>query len=114
MGSEMCIRDRSIPTPQPVYTRPMFAAYGRSVEQSAICFISQAAQDKNISTKLGLAKQTRAVQNTRAISKADMVLNNHQPEIEVHPETYEVRADGELLTCEPATELPMAQRYFLF
>ena len=104
----------SIPTPQPVYTRPMFASFGRSVERSAICFVSQAAQDRNIAADLGLAKQTQAVQNTRAISKADMVLNNYQPEIEVHPETYEVRADGELLTCEPATELPMAQRYFLF
>ena len=104
----------SIPTPQPVYTRPMFASYGRSVERSAICFVSQAAQDRNIANELGLAKQTGAVENTRAISKADMVLNNYQPEIEVHPETYEVRADGELLTCEPASELPMAQRYFLF
>ena len=104
----------SIPTPQPVYTRPMFASYGRSVERSAICFVSQAAQDRNIANELGLAKQTRTVENTRAISKEDMVLNNYQPEIEVHPETYEVRADGELLTCEPASELPMAQRYFLF
>ncbi|MGC6473032.1 MAG: urease subunit alpha [Candidatus Puniceispirillaceae bacterium] len=104
----------SIPTPQPVYTRPMFASYGRSVERSAICFVSQAAQDRDIAQELGLAKQTQPVQNTRAISKADMVLNNYQPEIEVHPETYEVRADGELLTCEPAAELPMAQRYFLF
>ena len=104
----------SIPTPQPVYTRPMFASYGRSVEHSAVCFVSQAAQDKKLAADLGLAKQTQAVQNTRNISKADMVFNNHQPEIEVHPETYEVRADGELLTCEPATELPMAQRYFLF
>jgi len=104
----------SIPTPQPVYTRPMFASYGRSVERSAICFVSQAAQDRDIAQDLCLAKQTQPVQNTRAISKADMVLNNYQPEIEVHSETYEVRADGELLTCEPAAELPMAQRYFLF
>ena len=104
----------SIPTPQPVYTRPMFASYGRSVEHSSVCFVSQAAQDRDISSGIGLAKQTLPVQNTRAISKADMVMNNHQPEIEVHPETYEVRADGELLTCEPAEELPMAQRYFLF
>lgn len=104
----------SIPTPQPVYTRPMFASFGRSVEQSAICFVSKAAQDNNIGSELGLAKQTRAVQNTRSISKEDMVMNNYMPEIEVHPETYEVRADGELLTCEPAQELPMAQRYFLF
>ena len=104
----------SIPTPQPVHTRPMFAAYGRSVENSAICFVSQAAQSEAIGDKLGLAKQTKPVQNTRSISKGDMALNNHLPDIEVHPETYEVRADGELLNCEPATELPMAQRYFLF
>ena len=104
----------SIPTPQPVYTRPMFASFGRAVEQSAICFVSKAAQDNNIGSELGLAKQTRAVQNTRSISKEDMVMNNYMPEIEVHPETYEVRADGELLTCEPAQDLPMAQRYFLF
>ena len=104
----------SIPTPQPVYTRPMFASYGRSVEHSSVCFVSQAAQDRDIASGIGLTKQTLPVQNTRAISKADMVMNNHQPEIEVHPETYEVRADGELLTCEPAEELPMAQRYFLF
>jgi urease subunit alpha len=104
----------SIPTPQPVYTRPMFAAYGRSVERSAVCFVSAAAQERNVASEFGLAKQTLAVHGTRAISKADMVMNNYQPQIEVHPETYEVRADGELLTCEPATELPMAQRYFLF
>ena len=104
----------SIPTPQPVYTRPMFAAYGRSVENSAICFVSQAAQSEAIGDRLGLAKQTKPVQNTRSISKMDMALNNYLPDIEVHPETYEVRADGELLNCEPATELPMAQRYFLF
>jgi urease subunit alpha len=104
----------SIPTPQPVYTRSMFASYGRSVEHSSVCFVSQAAQDRDIASGIGLAKQTLPVQNTRAISKADMVMNKHQPEIEVHPETYEVRADGELLTCEPAEELPMAQRYFLF
>ena len=104
----------SIPTPQPVYTRPMFAAFGRSVENSAVCFVSQAAKSGSIGDKLGLAKQTKPVQNTRSISKMDMALNNYLPEIEVHPETYEVRADGELLNCEPATELPMAQRYFLF
>jgi len=104
----------SIPTPQPVYTRSMFAAFGRSVENSAICFVSQAAQDSNIAAELGLAKNTEAVRNTRTISKADMVMNSYQPEIEVHPETYEVRADGELLTCDPAAELPMTQRYFLF
>ena len=104
----------SIPTPQPVYTRPMFAAFGRSVENSAICFVSQAAENKSIGKELGLAKETKPVQNTRSVSKMDMALNNYLPDIEVHPETYEVRADGELLNCEPATELPMAQRYFLF
>lgn len=104
----------SIPTPQPVYTRPMFAAFGRSVENSAVCFISQAAENESIGDKLGLAKKTKPVRNTRSVSKMDMALNNYLPHIEVHPETYEVRADGELLNCEPATELPMAQRYFLF
>ena len=100
----------SIPTPQPVYTRPMFGAYGRSVERNAVTFVSQAADVGG----LGLAKDTLAVENTRGIGKADMKLNAATPEIEVDPETYEVRADGELLTCEPATELPLAQRYFMF
>ena len=104
----------SIPTPQPVYTRPMFAAFGRSVERSAVTFVSKAGQDANIGENLGLAKQTIAVENTRNISKADMVLNNERPEIDVDPETYEVRADGNLLTCEPAAELPLTQRYFMY
>ena len=104
----------SIPTPQPVYTRSMFASLGRSVEQSAVTFVSAAAQSENIGGRLGLAKTTLAVNSTRTISKADMVHNDHCPVIEVNPETYEVRADGVLLTCEPAKELPMAQRYFLF
>jgi urease subunit alpha len=104
----------SIPTPQPVYSRPMWGAYGRSVEASAIIFVSQAAQAAGVGKNLGLAKQTVAVEGTRGIGKADMVLNDLTPHVEVNPETYEVRADGELLTCEPASELPMAQRYFLF
>ena len=104
----------SIPTPQPVYSRPMFGAFGRSVERSAVCFVSAAAQADGIGNKLGLAKQTIAVQNTRNIGKSSLMLNTAIPHMEVNPETYEVRADGELLTCEPATELPMAQRYFLF
>lgn len=104
----------SIPTPQPVYSRPMFGAFGRSVERSAVCFVSEAAQADGIGDKLGLAKQTIAVQNTRNIGKSSLMLNTATPHMEVNPETYEVRADGELLTCEPATELPMAQRYFLF
>ncbi|KAA9008194.1 urease subunit alpha [Histidinibacterium aquaticum] len=104
----------SIPTPQPVHSRPMFGAMGRAVEQSAVTFISQAAQAAGIGAALGLAKQTVAVHRTRGIGKRDLVLNDALPKIEVNPETYEVRADGELLTCEPAEVLPMAQRYFLF
>ncbi|TKZ17065.1 urease subunit alpha [Shimia litoralis] len=104
----------SIPTPQPVYSRPMFGAYGRAVEHSAVTFVSAAAHDAGIGQKLGLAKDTLAVRNTRNIGKSDLRLNNATPDIHVDPETYEVRADGELLTCQPAEVLPMAQRYFLF
>ncbi|MBT9385581.1 urease subunit alpha [Pseudooceanicola sp. CBS1P-1] len=104
----------SIPTPQPVYSRPMFGAYGRSVEKTAITFVSAAAQAEGIRDNLGLAKETVAVLNTRNIGKRDLIHNSALPKIEVNPETYEVRADGELLTCEPAEVLPMAQRYFLF
>jgi urease subunit alpha len=104
----------SIPTPQPVYTRPMFGSYGRSVERSAVLFVSQAAQADGIGKALGLAKETVAVHGTRDIGKVDMRLNDATPHIDVDPETYEVRADGALLTCEPATELPLAQRYFLY
>lgn len=104
----------SIPTPQPVYSRPMFGAFGRSVEHSAVTFVSAAAQDAGLRDSLGLAKQTVAVNNTRNIGKSDLKLNTATPEMDVNPETYEVRADGELLTCDPATELPMAQRYFMF
>ena len=117
-GSIACAQmgdpNASIPTPQPVYTRPMFGAYGRAVERSAITFVSAAAQAEGIGAALGLAKDTVAVQNTRQIGKKDLHLNTATPEMEVHPETYEVRADGELLTCQPAEVLPMAQRYFLF
>ncbi|NPD19045.1 urease subunit alpha [Alterinioella nitratireducens] len=104
----------SIPTPQPVYSRPMFGAYGRAVENAAVTFVSAAAQDAGIRESLGLAKHTLAVAGTRKIGKSDLKLNDATPVMEVHPETYEVRADGELLTCAPAQELPMAQRYFLF
>lgn len=104
----------SIPTPQPVYSRPMFGALSGALHHSAVTFVSSAALDNDIAGKLGLKKQTLAVQNTRDIGKSDMVMNNYCPAIEVDPETYEVRADGELLTCEPAESLPMAQRYFLF
>ncbi|NDW45333.1 urease subunit alpha [Ruegeria sp. PrR005] len=104
----------SIPTPQPVFSRPMWGAYGRSVEHSAVLFVSEAAQADGVRARLGLAKQTLAVRNTRNIGKRDLRLNDALPHVEVHPETYEVRADGELLTCQPAEVLPMAQRYFLF
>ena len=117
-GSIACAQmgdpNASIPTPQPVYTRPMFGAMGRAVEQSAVTFVSAAAVDAGIGASLGLAKTVLGVENTRGIGKADMVLNDATPEVEVDPETYEVRADGELLTCEPADVLPMAQRYFMF
>ena len=104
----------SIPTPQPVYTRPMFGAFGRSQENSSVTFVSEAAQAAGLGETLGLRKTTAAVRNIRQLGKKDMVLNSETPEVEVNPETYEVRANGELLTCEPASELPMAQRYFLF
>ncbi len=105
----------SIPTPQPMHYRYMFAAYGKAVTNSAVLFTSAAALDERIGDRLGIEKQLLAVENTRSgISKASMIHNTLTPRIEVDPETYEVRADGELLTCEPATELPMAQRYFLF
>ncbi|MDF1727456.1 MAG: urease subunit alpha [Sulfitobacter sp.] len=104
----------SIPTPQPVHSRPMFGAYGRAVERSAVTFVSAAAADAGIRDSLGLAKDVLPVRNTRGIGKKDLILNDALPQMEVDPETYEVRADGELLTCEPAEVLPMAQRYFLF
>jgi len=104
----------SIPTPQPVYSRPMWGSFGRSVERSAVTFVSQAAQAAGIGDRLGLAKDTVAVSGIRMVKKAQMIHNSATPTVEVHPETYEVRVDGELLTCEPATELPMAQRYFMY
>jgi urease subunit alpha len=104
----------SIPTPQPVWSRPMFGAFGRAVERGSVTFVSAAAQAAGVRATLGLAKDTVAVQGTRGIGKADMVLNAATPHMEVDPETYEVRADGELLTCAPAEVLPMAQRYFLY
>ena len=114
VAAQMGDSNASIPTPQPVYSRSMFGAYGRAVEHAAVTFVSAAAQDNGIRGRLGLAKQTVAVQNTRGIGKSDLKLNTALPQIEVHPETYEVRADGELLTCQPADIVPMAQRYFLF
>jgi urease subunit alpha len=104
----------SIPTPQPVHYRPMFGAYGSAMNNSCISFMSQASLDLGVPNKLGLQRRTEAVKNTRSIGKRDMVHNSGTPHIEVDPQTYEVRADGVLLTCEPATSLPLAQKYFLF
>ncbi|MBX6740864.1 MAG: urease subunit alpha [Acetobacteraceae bacterium] len=105
----------SIPTPQPVHYRPMFGAFGQAMAASSVTFVSKAALGHGIGDRLGLRRPLLAVENTRGgIGKRDMVLNDATPRIEVDPETYEVRADGELLICEPAAVLPMAQRYFLF
>ena len=105
----------SIPTPQPVQYRPMFAAFGKALVNSAVTFVSQAAIDNSLANTLGTDKKMIAVDNTRGgIGKSSMILNQATPSIDVDPETYDVRADGELLTCAPASELPMAQRYFLF
>jgi urease subunit alpha len=104
----------SIPTPQPVHYRPMFGSYAGAMHDTSVTFVSKAGLDAGVPEKLGLKKRAVAVSNTRKISKADMVHNGFTPKIEVDPQTYEVRADGVLLTCEPATVLPMAQRYFLF
>jgi len=104
----------SIPTPQPVHYRPMFGAFGSAVSNGSITFVSQAALDAGIGERLSLRKPLVAVKGIRSLRKSDMVLNGLTPRMEVDPETYAVKADGELLTCEPATVLPMAQRYFLF
>jgi urease subunit alpha len=102
----------SIPNPQPEYYRPMFGAFGRSLTESSVTFVSQAALAK--SERLGLAKKLLPVMNTRKIGKHSMILNSATPRMEINPETYEVRADGRLLTCEPAKVLPLAQRYFIY
>lgn len=104
----------SIPTPQPQYQRPMFGAFGGALTASSVTFLSEAAVADGVGDKLGLRKSVLPVQGTRNIGKSDMVLNNATPEIDVDPETYVVTADGEVLTCEPADVLPMAQRYFLY
>ena len=111
-GAAMGDPNASIPTPQPVHYRPMFASFGRSLQASSVSFISKAAE--GIGSELGLRKETVSISNPRSITKQDMILNDYTPDMFVDPETYEVRADGELLICEPAQELAMAQRYFLF
>ncbi|MGB3596701.1 MAG: urease subunit alpha [Pseudomonas neustonica] len=104
----------SIPTPQPVHYRPMFGAFGKGMDSTCVTFVSKAAIDAGIADKLGLSRRLEAVRNTRTISKADMKLNDYQPDISVDPQTYVVKADGVELLCEPATDLPLAQRYYLF
>jgi urease subunit alpha len=104
----------SIPTPQPVHYRPMFSAFGGARAATSLSFVSQEAMEAGIGEQLGLSKRLSAVKNCRSVRKRDMIHNNYQPVIEVDAQTYQVRADGELLTCEPAEILPLAQRYFLF
>jgi urease subunit alpha len=113
-AAQMGDPNASIPTPQPVHWRPMFGAFGGGLALSSLTFVSQAAIDAGVPAELGLAKRAVPVRHTRSIGKASMVLNDGTPKIEVDAQTYEVRADGVLITCEPATVLPLAQRYFLF
>jgi urease subunit alpha len=112
--SQMGDANASIPTPQPVHMRPMFGSFGGAMHDTSITFLSKHAIDAGIPQAIGLQKRTAAVSGIRQLTKRDLKLNDALPHMEVDPETYEVRADGELLTCEPATVLPMAQRYFLF
>ncbi len=112
--AQMGDANASIPTPQPVHMRPMFGSYGSAMAATSLTFVSKAAFKRGVPEKLNLQKKAVAVSGIRKLTKRDMKLNSAMPHMEVNPETYEVRADGELLTCEPATVLPMAQRYFLF
>jgi urease subunit alpha len=104
----------SIPTPQPVHYRPMFGAFGGALHRGSLTFMSQTAVDARMADMLGLHKRVAAVKGCRSVKKRDMLHNHYAPVMEVDAQTYQVRADGVLLTCEPATSLPMAQRYFLF
>jgi urease subunit alpha len=104
----------SIPTPQPVHYRPMFGSFGRALQATSITFLSRIALKNGVGEQLGLRRHLSAVSGCRTARKHHMVLNGYMPVMEVDPQTYRVRADGQLLTCEPATVLPMAQRYFLF
>ena len=112
--SQMGDPNASIPTPEPVFPRPMFGAFGRAPVATCLTFVSKAAAENSVGETLGLRKQLVPVQNTRALRKTDMFHNDLLPDIKVDPETYEVRVDGEVLTSEPASELPLTQRYFLF
>jgi urease subunit alpha len=112
--AQMGDANASIPTPEPVYPRPMFASFGRAATLCSLTFISQVAFEEKVSKRYGLARPVVAVKDCRKIGKKDLPNNHSTPEIKVDPDTYRVWADGELLTCEPAKELPLAQRYFLF
>ncbi|MEB3224229.1 MAG: urease subunit alpha, partial [Synechococcus sp.] len=112
--AQMGDANASIPTPQPVHMRPMFANFGKAMQSTALTFVSQAAMEADVASRLGLKRTVLPVANCRSLSKRDLKLNDYMPRMEVDPETYHVRADGEMLVCEPATVLPMAQRYFLF
>ncbi len=112
--AQMGDANASIPTPQPYMMRPMFGAYGRAVLNTSVLFLSRAAIDSGVAKRLGIEKGVLPVENCRRITKKDMVHNSYMPKVEVDPETYIVKVDGEELRCEPARELPMAQRYFLF
>jgi urease subunit alpha len=113
-GAVMGDPNASIPTPQPVHYRPMFGAIGRALASSTVTFVSQAGLEEDLAGRLGLARSLLPVRGIRTVGKKQMIHNDLTPVIEVDPETYEVRADGQLLTCEPADVLPLAQRYFLF
>ena len=104
----------SIPTPQPVHYRPMFGSFGGALGRGSLTFVSQAAAASGLAAALGLRKAVATVSGCRAVTKRDMRLNDYLPQMQIDAQTYEVRADGELLSCEPAAVLPMAQRYFLF
>ena len=114
IGSRMGDPNASIPTPQPVIYRHMFGAYGKAVQQTCITFVSKASLENGLVKQYGLLKKLLPVQHCRAISKKDLIHNDQTPQIDVNPETYEVRVNGEHITCEPVSEVPLAQRYFLF
>jgi urease subunit alpha len=114
IASKMGDPNASIPTPQPVIYRHMFGAYGKALQQTCITFVSKASMDNGAVASYGLQKQVLPVINCRTIAKKDLIHNNRTPQIDVNPETYEVRVDGEHITCEPVSEVPLAQRYFLF
>jgi len=112
--SQMGDPNASIPTPQPVFMRPMFGSFGKATGPTSIAYVSRSCVESGAAEGYGLSKRIEGVRNCRGLGKKDMVLNDALPAITVDPETYEVTADGDKLTCEPATELPLAQRYFMF